>query len=345
VAGTIDVIRIEPPIFRALDQSRLPFEEVWLEIRDPAALEEAIRGLRVRGAPLLGLCGAVGVALATGTDPSDEAVRAAGARIGAVRPTAVELSTGAEACVQAVLARERSERAGAAWAFCRKYLDRRRQEDLALARNGLEAVPAGDLLTHCNTGTLATGGVGTALGVVREAFEAGRLARCYVTETRPLLQGARLTTWELQKSGIPAVLLADTAAAALIMAGRVAAVITGADRIAMNGDTANKVGTLGLALAAARAGIPFFVAAPVSTIDQDCPRGEAIPIEFRAADEVGGYGGQRWSLPGLEAWNPAFDVTPADLVTAIITERGVARPPYAGSLGELLGRQPLGAPR
>lgn len=332
----LEVIRFEPPALRVLDQSRLPHEERWLDIRGLDQLEEAIRALRVRGAPLLGLCGAAGVALAAEADAAEAPLRAAAERIGSARPTAVELATGAAACRDAALAAPERERAAAAWAFCAAYLRRRQAEDGALARHGLSAVPPGDVLTHCNTGTLATGGAGTALGVVRAAHAAGRLERCYVTETRPLLQGARLTAWELLQSGIPAVLLPDTAAAALILSGRVAAVVTGADRIAANGDTANKVGTLGLALAAARAGVPFFIAAPTSTFDPACRSGEEIPIEFRDAGEVGGYGDARWAPAGVEAWNPAFDVTPADLITGIITERGVVRPPYPAAIAALL---------
>lgn len=331
-----DVIRFERPALRVLDQSRLPHEERWLEIRGLDVLEEAIRSLRVRGAPLLGLCGAAGVAIAAEADSSEAALRAAAERVGRVRPTAVELATGAAACRDAALAVPERERATAAWAFCAAYLRRRQAEDAALAAHGRDALPPGDVLTHCNTGTLATGGAGTALGVVRAAHAAGWLARCYVTETRPLLQGARLTAWELQRSGIPVVLLPDTAAAALVVSGKVAAVITGADRIAANGDTANKVGTLGLALAAARAGVPFYIAAPTSTFDPACASGEEIPIEVRAADEVGGFGGVRWAPAGIEAWNPAFDVTPADLIAGIITERGTARPPYRAALAALL---------
>jgi methylthioribose-1-phosphate isomerase len=196
--------------------------------------------------------------------------------------------------------------------------------------------PGAAVLTHCNTGALATGGIGTALGVIRVAWERGSLARCYATETRPLLQGARLTAWELRRLGIPATLVPDTAAASLIASGAVQAVITGADRIATNGDSANKVGTYGLAAVAARHAVPFYIAAPRTTIDPACPSGAAIPIEFRDGREVGGWGEVRWAPDGLEAYNPAFDVTPAGLITAIITEAGVARPPYSRSLADLL---------
>lgn len=197
--------------------------------------------------------------------------------------------------------------------------------------------PRASVLTHCNTGALATGGIGTALGVVRVAWEQGRLQRCYATETRPLLQGARLTMWELGSLGIPATLLPDTAAASLIASGRVQAVITGADRIAANGDSANKVGTRGLAVLAARQGLPFYIAAPSTTIDASCPAGADIPIEFRAAEEVMGFRDMRWSPPAVDTYNPAFDVTPADLITAIITESGVLHPPYQQAISSLAG--------
>jgi methylthioribose-1-phosphate isomerase len=338
--ATLEVLRFARPYLHVLDQTELPWAERWLHLSSLDELEEAIRSLRVRGAPLLGLCGAAGVALAAERDPGEANLRAAATRIGTVRPTAVELATGAAACLAATLAEPEAARAAAAWEFCAGALRRRQEEDLAIAANGAEVLPRGDVLTHCNTGTLATGGVGTALGVVRAAHAGGKLARCFVTETRPLLQGARLTTWELLRSGIPAVLLPDTAAAALVLSGNVAAVITGADRIAMNGDTANKVGTLGLALAAARAGVPFYIAAPTSTVDTACPSGEGIPIEFRAAEEVGGFRGQRWAPDGVGAWNPAFDVTPADLITGIITERGIATPPFRETLAALTAGMP-----
>lgn len=336
--AALEVLRFERPVLQVLDQSLLPGKERWLAIRNLDELTEAIGSLRVRGAPLLGLCGAAGVALAAEVDAGEANLRMAAERVGAVRPTAVELASAAAACLRAVLAVPEMGRAAAAWDFCAGYLERRRAEDLALASNGVAVMPRGDVLTHCNTGSLATGGVGTALGVIRVAFEVGRIERCYVTETRPLLQGARLTTWELIRSGIPAVLLPDSAAAALLFSGAVAAVVTGADRIASNGDTANKVGTLGLALAAARAGVPFFVAAPTSTIDPGCASGGEIPIEFRAPDEVGGFGGQRWAPSGIAVWNPAFDVTPGELITGIITELGVVEPPYGERLAAFAER-------
>ncbi len=220
--------------------------------------------------------------------------------------------------------------------FAERALARQRERDAALARHGRE-LPGleGAVLTHCNTGGLATGGEGTALAVIAEAWRAGRIERCYATETRPLLQGARLTMWELGALGIPGTLLPDTAAASLIASGQVSAVITGADRIAANGDGANKVGTYGLAAVAARHGVPFYLAAPLSTFDANTPSGEAIPIEFRGDGEVGGFGDDRWSPDGGGVYNPAFDVTPAELIAGIVCESGVLRPPYGPAIAAL----------
>jgi methylthioribose-1-phosphate isomerase len=333
----IDPVRLEPPHgITFLDQTRLPHEEHWVRATDITTVCEAIAVLRVRGAPLLGLVGAAGMAIAAAEDASDAGLHRAFDQISATRPTAVDLAALARRALDVALALPLAERPGALWEFARATLEGRCAEDRAMGSHGRQLLAGAEaVLTHCNTGALATGGIGTALGVIRCAFEAGTLSRCFVTETRPLLQGARLTTWELSRAGIPATLLPDTAAAALVASGRVQAVITGADRIAANGDTANKVGTYGLALAAARSGVPFYIAAPRSTFDFDCPDGESIPIEFRHAAEVGGYGGQRWVPDGLDAFNPAFDVTPADLITAFVTERGVLRPPFPEAIASL----------
>ena len=219
--------------------------------------------------------------------------------------------------------------------------DRVLAEDLAacrsIGRNGAALVPDGKgILTHCNAGGLATAGYGTALGVVRAALEAGKKCAVFADETRPWLQGARLTAWELLQDGIPVTLLPDVAAASLLASGRIGCVVVGADRIARNGDTANKVGTYPLALAAKAASVPFFVAAPTSTIDLRAPSGADIPIEQRAPAEVTHLAGARVAAEGVQVFNPAFDVTPAAYVAAIITERGVARPPYERSLSALL---------
>jgi methylthioribose-1-phosphate isomerase len=257
-------------------------------------------------------------------------------RIATVRPTAGELAAGANGAWAAARPLPPAQREAALWQHANAYLQRRIAEDEALATYGLTVLPERcQVLTHCNTGALATGGIGTALGVIRKAWESGRLTRCFATETRPLLQGARLTAWELKQAGIPASLLPDTAAASLIASGQVQAVITGADRIAANGESANKIGTYGLAAVAARHRVPFFIAAPTSTFDLAASSAADIPIEFRDAREVGGFGEVRWAPDGLDAYNPAFDVTPGDLIAGIITERGVARPPYAESLQRL----------
>ena len=337
---SIDPLRIQAPQgVLLLDQTQLPHDEVWLDIRTIEALCEAIGMLRVRGAPLLGLAGACGMAIAASTrGPSGERLVESAREITRTRPTAVDLGAAVDIALAAALAAPEEERAGLLWSSAITFKERRIEEDDALAGFGAELVPPGGaVLTHCNTGALATGAGGTALGVIARAWRDGRLTRCFATETRPLLQGARLTAWELKRLGIPATLLPDTAAAALIASGTIGLVITGADRIAANGDSANKVGTYGLAAVAARHAVPFVIAAPCSTVDLACPDGRGVPIEYRAASEVGGFGGQRWAPDGLEAYNPAFDVTPAELISAIVTDRGVARPPFEPSLRAFVG--------
>ncbi len=321
-----------------LDQTVLPHEERYVRLNAVAEVADAIRSLRVRGAPLLGVTGACGMAIAgeeRGVRP--EALAGAAADLKATRPTAADLGAMIDEALRAVegVAGE-EERRAALWGFAQRALARQRERDAALARHGRE-LPGleGAVLTHCNTGGLATGGEGTALAVIEEAWRAGRVERCYATETRPLLQGARLTMWELGALGIPGTLLPDTAAPSLIASGEVSAVITGADRIAANGDGANKVGTYGLAAVAARHGVPFYLVAPVSTFDAGTPSGEAIPIEFRGEGEVGGFGEERWSPAGGGAYNPAFDVTPAELIAGIVTETGVLRPPYGPAIAAL----------
>ncbi len=324
-----------------LDQTLLPREERYLRLTTVAEVAEAIRALRVRGAPLLGVTGACGMAIAgeeRGAGP--EALAQSAAELKTTRPTAVDLGAMIDEALAAVVAASGGEegRRAALWGFAERALARQCERDAALARHGRD-LPGleGAVLTHCNTGGLATGGEGTALAVIAEAWRAGRIERCYATETRPLLQGARLTMWELGALGIPGTLLPDTAAASLIASGRVGAVVTGADRIVANGDGANKVGTYGLAAVAARHGVPFYLAAPASTFDTATPSGEAIPIEFRGDDEVGGFGGERWSPDGGGAYNPAFDVTPAELIAGIVTESGVLRPPYGPAIAALTG--------
>ncbi|MBR7833699.1 S-methyl-5-thioribose-1-phosphate isomerase [Actinospica durhamensis] len=319
-----------------IDQTRLPGELRRVLIDDVDALVEAIRSLAVRGAPALGVAGAFGVAVALRQGAREgwdrAATLAAVERIRHARPTAVNLRRGTDRAaarleegVAAVLEEAEAVRREDVAA------NRRLSElgaDWLLARAGHDRPLR--LLTHCNAGALATAGWGTALGVVRELHRRGRVELVYVDETRPLLQGARLTAWELAQEGIAHVVQVDGAAASTILYQGVDAAVVGADRIAANGDTANKIGTLGVALACAHAGIPFLVAAPTTTVDPDTPDGAAIPIELRAPHEVTGPDADERS-PGF---NPAFDVTPGSLVSALVTERGVAEV----SRGELPGK-------
>jgi methylthioribose-1-phosphate isomerase len=301
---------------RMIDQRLLPGRLAFVEARTVDELCDAIRTLAVRGAPALGVAGAMGMALAqvTGVDRAEAA-----ARIVATRPTAVNLGWG--------VAR------GAAAADAVAEAERLATDDVArnrrLGAHGADLVPEGGrVLTHCNAGALACAGYGTALGVIRAAAEHGRHPSVWVDETRPVLQGARLTAWELDRLGIPATLVADVMAGSLMAAGEVDCVVVGADRIARNGDVANKVGTYGLAVLAHHHGVPFYVAAPMSTVDRECPTGASIPIERRSGDEVASIVGHRVAPVGFAVDNRAFDVTPAELVTAIVTEDGVVRPPY-----------------
>jgi methylthioribose-1-phosphate isomerase len=310
-------LRWEDDALLVLDQRRLPAQEAWIRCKTPAQVAECIRTLAVRGAPAIGLAGAYGMALAAarGDDPPQAADL-----LGSARPTAVNLGWAVERALAAADPLELAQ-----------TLHREQMEaDRRLAELGAERFERGDrALTHCNTGPLATGGYGTAGGVLRAAWEHDRLAQVWVDETRPLLQGARLTAWELRRAGIPFRVVADSAAGGLMARGLVDRVVVGADRIAANGDVANKVGTYPLAVLAARHGIPFYVAAPVSTIDPHTPDGAGIPIEEREAAEV---------TAEADAFNPAFDVTPAELVTAVFTEAGVLEPPYERSIARLTSK-------
>ncbi len=343
----VPFVLMPPDCLRVLDQTLLPGAEVYRDLHTVGAIVEAVQALRVRGAPFLGIVGAAGLAVAANErGASDDALRMAANELATARPTAVDLSALVHRALEVALAAPEDSRLDALWRFAESVSDERRQQDGLMGSAGaVEIADFEAVLTHCNTGALATGGIGSALGVIRTAWEAGTLQHCYATETRPLLQGARLTAWELTKLGIPATLLPDTAAAMLIGSGRIGAVITGADRIARNGDAANKIGTYGLALAAARHGIPFYIAAPRSTFDANCPNGAAIPIEYRADEEVGGFAGVRWSPAGIGAYNPAFDVTPAELIAAFITEAGILRPQFDNSIPTFLREHQPGAPR
>ena len=318
-----------------LDQRLLPGAVHYRRLMDAAEVAEAIRDMVVRGAPAIGIAAAYGVVLAAraryAEHPDRWRERIVGdlAALAAARPTAVNL----------VWALQRMERVIAQTAGdpVERLLAEAQvihEEDIAANRRMGELGAAllgerGAVLTHCNAGALATGGYGTALGVIRRGYERGLVERVYADETRPWLQGARLTAWELVRDGIPVTLLADGAAAALIGQGAVRWVIVGADRIAANGDVANKIGTYGLAVAARHHGVRFMVVAPTSTVDMRIARGADIPIEQRAAEELLTFGGQPVAAAGAEVWNPSFDVTPAALVDALVTERGVALAPDA----------------
>ena len=325
-----------------LDQTRLPGEVAWTRCRSWPEVVDAIRGMVVRGAPAIGIAGAMGVALAAQRGPDElgalraEIARAARA-LREARPTAVNLAWAVDA-----VARVAAEHPGPAGELRTALAEAARrihaEEVRRCERIGAQARPligpGARILTHCNAGALATGGYGTALGVVRAAYRADPTVRVLVDETRPLLQGARLTAWELDREGIPFTLIADGMAAAMMAERRVTHVVVGADRIAANGDVVNKIGTYGLAVLAREHGIPFIVAAPTSTLDLSLPTAAAVPIEERHSDEVRALSlfGRPAALPGAPVANPAFDRTPARLVTAIVTEQGVHRPPYERSL-------------
>jgi|GraSoiStandDraft_4_1057263.scaffolds.fasta_scaffold33330_2 methylthioribose-1-phosphate isomerase len=309
-------LRFQDGELLVLDQRLLPDEEQWVRCRTSEDVAECIRSMAVRGAPAIGLAAAYGVALAA---HGGEDVNAAAELLRGTRPTAVNLAWAVDQAAEAADALALAERLHAE----QRHADRR------MAELGADRFAEGDrALTHCNTGPLATGGLGTAGGVLRAAWERDRLAQVWVDETRPRLQGARLTAWELSKAGIPFKVIADSVAGGLMARGLVDRIVVGADRIAANGDVANKVGTYPLAVLAERHGVPFYVAAPLSTIDPDTPSGEEIPIEERAPEEVTADG---------HGFNPAFDVTPAELVTAVITEAGILEPPYEKSIARLRG--------
>jgi methylthioribose-1-phosphate isomerase len=300
---------------RLIDQRRLPGELVMLDLHTVAELADAIRTLAVRGAPALGAAGAMGVALASFRG---EDLEAAGELLKATRPTAVNLAWGVDRALAA------DDPAAEAQLIAAEDVEANRR----IGAHGAPLLPAGSrVLTHCNAGSLATVGYGTAIGVIRAAHETGREPSVWVDETRPVLQGARLTAWELTRLGIPFRLVVDALAGSLMAAGEVDAVIVGADRIAANGDVANKVGTYSLAVLAHHHDIPFYVAAPVSTVDPATATGSDIPVERRDAHEVTDVGDTRIAPAGAAAENRAFDVTPAALVTAYVTEQGVARRP------------------
>jgi len=323
---------------KLLDQTQLPGRIRYLTCRDVPSVVAAIRRLSVRGAPAIGVAAAFGVVLAARASRGrtfDEVLadlETATKGLGATRPTAVNLFWALDR-MRRVTLEGRGHPVDEVRARLLEEAVRIREEDIAANRalgdHGAALVPAGArILTHCNAGALATAGYGTAVGVIRSAHARGRVALVWVDETRPVMQGSRLTAWECAREGIPHRLIADAAAASVMARGEVDLVVTGADRVAANGDTANKIGTYGLAVLARHHGVPFYIAAPCSTIDPALPSGAAIPIEERDAAEVRRVGTQQTAPDASPVYNPAFDVTPADLITAIITERGIVRPPY-----------------
>jgi methylthioribose-1-phosphate isomerase len=333
---------------RLIDQTRLPTESVEIDCRDVPTVWEAIRSLRVRGAPAIGVAAAYGAVLGArsrGLGDAESlrtALREATEFLRSSRPTAVNLFWALDR-MEAAAAKAPAAGGGE---LLERLLEEARRIDAedratcrAIGRHGAELVgPGQGILTHCNAGGLATADYGTALAVIFAAHERGIPLRVYADETRPLLQGARLTAWELQRRGIPVTLICDSMAAQVMREGKVQMVVVGADRIAANGDTANKIGTYGVALLARAHGIPFYVAAPSSTFDLSIPDGSAIPIEQRDPREVTHGFGRQTAPDGVDVYNPAFDVTPADLIAGIITEKGVIRP-----VNPLTVRQTLGA--
>lgn len=318
---------------RLLDQRELPLREIWVECSSAAEVAGAIHGMAVRGAPAIGIAAAYGLVLDLRAGRDYDAAEQVLAQS---RPTAVNLRWALQR-MRAIFARRADVEAleAEAQAIHREDLE----QNLRMAEFGAALLPPGaKVITHCNTGALATGGHGTALGVIRTAWKQGRLSEVYNTETRPWLQGARLTSWELQRERIPATLIADGAAAHLMSRRRIDWVIVGADRIAANGDTANKIGTYMLAVAAQKHGTRFMVVAPSGTFDLACPDGAAIPIEERGPQELTEFQGRQIAPSELRTWNPVFDVTPAELIDALVCERGRVERPTRESIADLLER-------
>jgi methylthioribose-1-phosphate isomerase len=324
-----------------IDQTRLPREELYVTCTDHLQVAEAIRSMVIRGAPAIGVAAAMGIALGMRQAQSSAEFDAICESIRATRPTAVNLFWAIER-MRRVFAESSALTLDALRERLIAEAVQIRLEDIAIneciGRNGAPLIPDGKtVLTHCNAGALATAGYGTALGVIRAAVASGKHIDVFADETRPFLQGARLTIWELQHDNIPATLITDNMAGHFLHSGRIGCVVVGADRIASNGDVANKIGTYSVAVLAKENAVPFYVAAPISTLDLTLASGDAIPIEQRAASEVTHVHGVPVAPEGTAVANPAFDVTPNRYVTAIITERGVARAPYTDSLRKLVG--------
>ena len=311
-----------------LDQRLLPWEEKYLELKTLEEVAISIEKMMVRGAPAIGCVAAYGVVLAM---KEGKGLEEAIARLSRTRPTAVNLFWALERMRRAAVNIEEAEKEAI-------NIEREDyQANVKMGELGSELIPeAVNVLTHCNAGALATSGYGTAVGVIRKAWEKGRVKRVYVDETRPYLQGARLTTWEFLKLGIPTTLITDNMAGFFISKGEIGAIVVGADRIAANGDVANKIGTLTLSVLAKEYGVPFFVAAPTSTLDLSISSGAEIPIEERSKDEVLYINGRNIAPLNVDVRHPAFDVSPAENITAIITEKGIAYPPYGESLRKIM---------
>ena len=334
-----------------IDQRKLPSREVYVRCRTGRDVAKAIRTMVIRGAPAIGVAAAMGVALelrrstATGTTQLATEFYRTCDLLAATRPTAVNLFWAIERMKRVFAGAMRAgqstdELTATIIAEAARVHDEDVASCRALGQHGAEVVPdEGRVLTHCNAGALATGGYGSALGVVRAAVEAGKRVVVYADETRPFLQGARLTAWELLRDGIETTVITDGMVGALMQSGRVDLVVVGADRIAANGDVANKIGTYTVAVLAREHDVPFYVAAPVSTIDLTTPDGSGIPIEERDAREVTHLGALQLTPDGTRVWNPAFDVTPARLVAGIITERGICRPPFTESLKHVCSKE------
>jgi methylthioribose-1-phosphate isomerase len=339
---------------RFIDQTKLPTEETYVVCTTHEQVADVIRTMVVRGAPAIGVAAAMGVALGV---KNSRATSEAGLRrefdeiariIGETRPTAVNLFWGIQR-MKAKLDSLRGKSIADIKSAIVEEAKRMHAEDIAanraMGRHGATLMPSsGGVLTHCNAGALATAGYGTALGVIRAAVEAGKKIHVYADETRPFLQGSRLTAWELMKDGIATTVISDNMAGAMMLQGKIQAIVVGADRIAANGDVANKIGTYSVAVLAKEHDIPFYVAAPISTVDLATPDGSKIPIEQRNAKEVTHIGGRQMVPDGVSVENPAFDVTPAKYVAAIITERGIARAPYEESL-QALANEEVGVTR
>ena len=321
-------LRPAPPAVDILDQRRLPAASEWIRCRSATAVAGCIRDMVIRGAPAIGLAAAYGLAVAAA---GGEDLAAAAALLLASRPTAVNLAVAVRAQLATAdsASQQGADVVAALWRAAVAWHRADIAANQALGRAGAALVPDGaDILTHCNTGGLATGGYGTALGIVRAAWAAGWRGQVWATETRPYWQGARLTAWELVQEHIPVRVIPDLAAGAVLAGGRVGVVLVGADRVAQNGDVANKIGTYALAVLARWHKVPLVCAAPEATIDRETPTGAAIPIEERPAAELAAVAGQVLVPAGAEVHNPAFDVTPAALVSAWVSERGVRRPPF-----------------